>query len=219
VIWFAGTAWVPKTVTRYLETRYPPLENLPNVDVIVVLGGGTNPVDAPRSIVEVNGAADRLIYASWLYHQGVAPNLLVTGGYISWMDERSTTPAEEMNALLNMLGVPETAIWMEGKSQNTYENARYSKEILEEKEITQIVLVTSAWHMPRAVPLFENQGLEVIPAPTDFSITDDNWERLWRPTFLDIIRGIIPTASNLGGTTGVMKEIIGIVVYWTRGWL
>ena len=218
IIWLAGNSWVATSLTRSLEWRYLPPEEFPQVEVIVLLGGGTQSANYPRPIVELNGAGDRVLYAAWLYHQGVAPNLLLSGGDIDWYGTRNT-PAEDMAILLEMLDVPRNAIWLESESQNTYENALFCRQILEEKGIDQIVLVTSAMHMPRSVGLFEKQGFDVIPAPTDFSVTEESWSKLWELNLVTQLFNFLPGVGNLGETTQVMKEYIGIVVYGLRGWL
>ncbi|HEY61259.1 MAG TPA: YdcF family protein [Anaerolineae bacterium] len=218
VIWVGGNRWVAVGLIHSLEWRYLPLEHVPSSEVIVVLGGGTDPKQYPRQIVELNSAGDRVLYGAWLYHQGIAPHILLSGGYIPWMGTR-TSPAEEMATILNMLDVPEDAIWLEPKSQNTYENAVYSKEILENKDIHRIVLVTSAIHMPRSVALFKHQGLEVIPAPTDYFVTESLWNDLFPPSLNAILFNLVPSADNLGKTTLAIKEYIGILIYHLRGWM
>jgi len=218
VIWVSGNRWVTVSLIHSLEWRYLPLEQVPNGDVIVVLGGGTDPEQYPRQMVELNGAGDRVVYAAWLYHQGVAPHILLSGGYIPWMGER-TSPAEEMATILSMLDVPEDAIWLEMESQNTHENALYSKEILKSKGIQKIILVTSAIHMPRSVALFKHQGLEVIPAPTDYFVTESLWNELLSPSLKTILFNFIPSADNLGKITLAIKEYIGILIYRLRGWM
>jgi len=198
---------------------YPAPEEIPSAEVIVVLGGGTEPAAKPRPSVEVNGAGDRVLYAASLYRQGKAEHILLSGGDISWLNEGSTTPAEDMAVLLTSIGIPEEALWLEKASKNTYENAIYCKEILEEAEIDRILLVTSAMHMPRAVALFEKQGLEVIPIPVDFSMTADESPTDRNGSFLVKTIKIIPQASNLSLTTNALKEYFGFLVYKLQGWL
>lgn len=219
ILWLGGNNWISKSLVRSLEWQYLPQGELPQADVIVVLGGGTGPAQYPRPLVELNGSGDRLLYASWLYHQGIAPKLLLTGGHIPWMGARESSPAEEMAEILEMLGVPKEAVWLESQSLNTYENALYSREILEREGIDRIILVTSAFHMPRSVPLFEKQGFEVIPAPADYSITQQDWEELWEFNLTTQIFNLIPSASDLDNTTWALKEYIGILVYKLRGWM
>ena len=172
-----GNRWVALGLARSLEWRYIPAGELPQAQAIVVLGGGTLSAQYPRQTVEVDQAGDRLIYAAQLYHQGKAEHLLLSGGRIDWISS-GAPPAEDMAALLEMLGVPRQALWLESQSRNTYENARNARAFLEPLGIRRILLVTSASHMPRSVALFEKQGFEVIPAPADFSVTQEGWEQL-----------------------------------------
>ncbi|MBM3144812.1 MAG: YdcF family protein [Chloroflexi bacterium] len=216
LIWVGGNSWVADSLERNLEWQYLPPERFPDADVIVVLSGGTDAPLYPRSTVEVNGSGDRVIYGAYLYHQRVASHLLVSGGSVPYVGE-SIPESEQMAELLLMLGVPESAIWHESESRNTYENALYSYKFLGEKGIHRIVLVTSAFHMPRSVMLFEQQGFEVIPAPTDYHITQESWGRLREPDFLTQLYNFFPTVSNLNSTTNSLKEYLGLLVYRIRG--
>lgn len=219
ILWLGGNRWISTSLMRSLEWQYLPLETLPEAEIIVVLGGATDAAQYPRKMVELNSAADRILYASWLYHQGVATKLLLSGGYIPWLGEKEGSYAENMASILVRLGVPESAILLETQSLNTYENALYCKEILAANDINQIVLVTSAQHMPRALASFEKQGLEVIPAPTDYAITQANVDQLWEPSFTSQVFNLLPSAGNLSATTTALKEYIGIVIYKFRGWI
>ena len=95
-------------------------------------------------------------------------------------------------------GIPDEAMLLEGESRNTRQNARFSAEILHKRDITKILLVTSALHMPRAVGLFESEGLTVIPAPTDFGT---------RRHFSAV--DFLPQAIPLSDSSRAMKELIG----------
>src|SRR5690606_30182135 len=79
---------------------------------------------------------------------------------------------DAMTELLVALGVPEEAILPEDRSRNTYENALYVRELLAQADSNEIVLVTSALHMPRSVAIFERQGFSVTPAPVDYFVTE-----------------------------------------------
>lgn len=218
ILWVGSIPWTDKALTRSLERKYLPPEPMPRAEVIVVLGGGTQPAQYPRLMPEVGGAGDRVIYAGKLFKEGAAPNLLLSGGSIAWMGER-TSPAEEMAQILDLMEIPRDVLWLEENSRNTYENAVESAAILEGKGIKRIILVTSAMHMPRAVEAFEKQGLEVVPAPTDFQVTDQGWGDLWHPTWQALIINLVPDAGNLSSTTGALKEYLGILVYRLRAGL
>jgi len=219
ILWLSSTTGFSNLLARSLEWRYPTLEEIPSADAIVVLGGGTEPAAYPRPSVEVNSAGDRVLYAASLYKSGKAAHILLSGGSISYLSKGTTTPAEEMASILTAVGIPKEALWLDTTSQNTYENALNSKEILASNEIERIILVTSAMHMPRSVALFEKQGIEVIPVPVDFSITEDESPQDRSGNFLSKVINIIPQASNLSLTTNAMKEYIGYFIYKLQGWL
>ena len=216
-LWLGGNRWVAFGLARSLEWRYLPPEPVPQAQVIVLLGGGTQTADYPRSIVEVNNAGDRVLYTAWLYQQGVAEHILLSGGRLDW-DPTLGTPAQQMAALLEMIGVPADVMWLEPDSRNTYENALYSARMLREKGIDRILLVTSAMHMPRSVHLFEAQGFDVIPLPTDYTVTEAGWQALGQAGWEAFALGLLPSAGNLALTTNVLKEYLGIFVYNLRGW-
>jgi uncharacterized SAM-binding protein YcdF (DUF218 family) len=219
VLFLGSNKLVAFTLARSLEWRYLPQTSYPTVDAIVVLGGGTESAEYPRPGVEVNAAGDRVIYAARLYKQGVSPHLLLSGGYITWLSGRLTTPASDMSDLLQLMGVPADALWLQPKSQNTYEDALYSAEILREKGIQRIVLVTSAIHMPRSVALFEKQGFEVIPAPADYTVTQANWETLLSLNPATLLVNLVPNVGSMSLTSNALKEYLGFFVYHLRGWL
>jgi uncharacterized SAM-binding protein YcdF (DUF218 family) len=219
VLWLSSTTGFSNLLARSLELQYLPPEEIPTGEVLVVLGGGTEPASPPRTTVEINGAGDRVLYAAELYKEGKAPYILLSGGDIQWLSSGSTTPAEDMATLLMQMGVPESALWLETESKNTYENALYAREFLDEQDINQILLVTSAMHMPRAVALFEKQGFEVTPLPVDFSVTDSLSASSDENNFISKLIDIMPSASNLGLTTNAMKEYLGYFIYKLQGWL
>lgn len=215
----SGNRWVAYSLARSLEWQYLPLNPVPQADVIVVLGGGTEFEQYPRPMVESNGAADRVLYAGKLFKEGKAPHLLLSGGNITWLNGRTTTPAAEMASLLELMDVPENALWLQPKSQNTYEDALYCAEILKAQGITRILLVTSAQHMPRSVALFKHYGFDVIPAPVDYTITQANWDNLFSFDLQTTLVNLVPNISSMSLTSSVLKEYIGYWVYHFRGWL
>lgn len=220
ILWLSSSRYAAYALIRSLESQYQLPAGTLRADAIVVLGGGTRSGDPPRPMTEVNEAGDRLLYGAKLYQDGAADVVLVTGGSIEWLTPEGIGPeANDMSALMELLGVPRRALWQEAKSRNTYENALYSRQMLSEAGMDSIILVTSAMHMPRSVPLFEAQGLSVVPAPTDFLVSDAEWQHLWRggPTVTAI--NLLPNVEYLTYTTRALKEYVGLLVYGLRGWL
>ncbi len=219
LLFLGSNRWVSFALARSLEWRNLPSETLPHAEVIVLLGGGTEPNDYPRPMAEVNGAGDRVLYAARLYHDGAAPVILASGGNLAFSSARGSTPSDDMLDILALTGVPEDAIWRQDRSQNTHDDAVLSAEMLKENEIAEVILVTSAMHMPRAKALFEKQGITVIPAPVDYTITEQNWQSVFHPSPGEFLIHLLPNESALGLTTAVLKEYIGMLVYSLRGWV
>lgn len=219
IIVLSSNHWVSYALARTLEWKYLPVNPQQSAEAIVVLGGGTESQQPPRTAVEINGAGDRILHAADLYHQGKAPIVLLSGGNIAWMESLENSPAADMQQILLKLGVPEKDMLLQTKSQNTHEDAVYSAELLKEKGIKKILLVTSAMHMPRSVALFEKQGLDVIPAPADFTITEVGWQQTFSPNFETLLTNLMPNSSSLGLTTNVLKEYIGLIIYRLQGWV
>ncbi len=219
LIYLSGNRWVAMSLARSLEWRYFPPAEFPDTRVAVLLSGGTESMQYPRTMVELNSAGDRVLYAANLYKQGKIDTILLTGGYIPWAGSERLSPAEEMKEILVLMGVPESAMWIEPDSLNTYENALFSAEMLRDHDVDTVLLITSAMHMPRSVPLFEAQGITVIPAPADYTVTQQGWDSLWSSSFESILTGLVPSSGNIALTTNVMKEYIGMAVYSLQGWM
>jgi len=134
-------------------------------DATIVLGG------------EING--ERTSMGAELFRQGVAPKLMLSDGTkMSWR----TTAIQEMYDLAVLEGVPEASILKEERSRSTYENALYTKELMQQQGLSSAVVVTSDWHAKRARFIFERvyegSGIELqyCGAPDDRSDFDEWWK-------------------------------------------
>ncbi len=209
----AGNAYFSAFLTRSLEWRYMPPTGEVKADAIVLLGGGTEAPDTPRQMVEINSAGDRVLYAAQLYKAGAAPLIILSGGNMSYSQERSTTPAQEMQAMLVGLGVPQEALVLQSQSQNTAEDAYFTSAILAEKQIRTVILVTSAAHMERALMMFASPEISIIPAPTDYNVTQRSWENLMRWDWKTILTHVMPDGGNIARTNLILHEYLGIFFY------
>ncbi|ETF00331.1 membrane protein [Advenella kashmirensis W13003] len=214
---FAGILWVllwslPITSIIFggiLENSYPykDASQYPEAQAIVVLGGATannrvnwfEPLEPATKIARVDTAAE-------LYSAHKAPRILVSGGALSG----DVSEARGMAARLKTLGVPAEDIILENESRTTHENAELTVQELRDHQIQSILLVTSALHMPRSMASFSKFGLDVTAAPNPPQITvpDDKDFSLY-----------IPNERALAGSRSVLKEYVGVLVYWLRGWL
>jgi uncharacterized SAM-binding protein YcdF (DUF218 family) len=217
VLLLGSNGWVSHFMVRSLEWQNLPLAEIPNAEAIVVLGGATKPALLPRPTVDLNEHGNRVIYAAQLYRQKKAPFIILSGGRIDWYGKGSSESAD-MATILTSIGIPTEAIIEEPKSLNTYQNAIYVKKILESRGIHRILLVTSAIHMPRSLLIFKHQGIDAIPTPTDFIISEGEMKDLGSTPKATIL-SLLPEVENLDQFTSALKEYIGIVVYRLRGWL
>ncbi len=216
LLFLASNQYIANTLAKTLEWQYFPPDPIPQVDMIIVLGGMTRWSDAPQPVPNLNEAGDRLLYAAWLYQQGVADKLLLTGGQFP-----GATQAEAvvMRDALLVMGVPESAMILETESLNTYQNALFAKPILDEMNVNSALLVTSATHMPRSQQLFAKMDIPTVPAPTDYFVVAPKWDDSTKPTPSSLFLGMLPSATALTLTTKVIKEYVGILIYGWRGWL
>ena len=139
------------------------------------------------------------------FKAGKAPVIILSGGNAEGYQPES----EAMAVIRDLLEIPSKAMILESESRNTYQNGQNTARILKQRDISHILLVTSAFHMHRAKAVFENLGITVIPAATDFQLV----ERF--SSFLDWL----PQSSALHTTTKAIKEYLGWWVYSTRGWV
>jgi uncharacterized SAM-binding protein YcdF (DUF218 family) len=170
---------------------------------IVVLGAGryTRPPEYESDTVS-GMALERLRYAATLHRASGLP-LLVSGG--SPFAE-PVAEAELMATVLKTdLGI--STRWVESKSRNTFENARFAADMLQAEGIRRVLIVTHAAHMPRSRWAFEQVGLVVVPAPTGFT-TISSFERG--------VFGYLPAAYGLRRSSTALHERIGLFWYQWR---
>lgn len=123
-----------------------------------------------------------------------------------------------MATILTSIGVPSEVIIQEPDSLNTYQNAVNVRKILAARQIKNVLLITSAMHIPRALKIFHRQGIDVIPTPTDFLVSQDDLQELISTPKSAILK-LLPDIDNLNQFTVALKEYLGIFIYWLRGWI
>jgi uncharacterized SAM-binding protein YcdF (DUF218 family) len=181
--------------------------DLPTADAVVVLGGGIKAVPLDWPYPDLADGADRVWHTARIYQAGKASRVIISGGRLPWLGER-IAEAEAMQQFLIDLGVPKDALLLEDQSRSTYENALYTAELLQERDLDRVLLVTSALHMPRALATFRAAGVNAVPAPTDFEVIPEPSHLLrW-----------LPDAGALSASTLALKEYLGLWVYRWRGW-
>lgn len=185
-----------------IESAYPVRvsRDYPTADAIVVLGGTVARVLPPRLEPEETGGS-RLLQAAKLYKLNKAKWVLVSGGDpYTGSDGRNRNQAIDMRDVLVAMGVPESAILVQGASRNTEEDILFSARMLQEQNLKSALLVTNAFHMKRAMTLTAGTGTQWYPVPTghEASETDLTFASYW------------PTWGHVNSTNRSIKEIVGL---------
>ena len=220
LIWLFAMPLTSRQLIWGLEERAAALTptEIPNADVVVVLGGGLRPALAPRAGVEVAEGGDRLLTGLRLMRANKAPLLLTSGGQVSFT-AGDPAPAEAKSArqLAIELGLPPSRILINPGSRTTAEEARDIGTMARERGWTRVLLVTSAFHMPRSLATFrQRSGLQVIPVACDYQFP--NRSRYGRPTAGSLLLGLAPNAEALHLSSLALKEHLGLALYRLKGW-
>jgi uncharacterized SAM-binding protein YcdF (DUF218 family) len=149
-----------------LEAPYAAIEPLREApfDAIFVLGGGVYSTESGEG--QLGGSGDRVVLAARMYHAGVARRLVASGRSVPGLGE-AWESGPVTARIWRSLGVPGDAILIvEGAYDTRMEIARYA-ELTRERRFARVGLVTSAWHMRRAMRLAEREGLDAAPLPAD----------------------------------------------------
>lgn len=174
---------------------------------IIMLGGFEDGwVSKGRGGVTLNEAAERLTEGVRLALKHPQAKVVFTGG-VGGLLSGGTDAAGPIGQLLQDWGIAQDRIVLEGKSRNTHENALFTRELLQPKDSERWVLVTSAYHMPRAVGVFRHAGFRVVPYPTDY--------RTHGP--VDRLRLFERIGAGLERTDLAFKEWLGLLVYRLTG--
>ena len=216
---FTGTLFLtllclPTVATLLMEPLepYPPLDLRaalpPDVKAILVLGAGFADTATEYGQPTLDGfSLQRVRYGAWL-HRATGLPIYVTGGAL---DPEEPAVADGMaRTLREEFAVPVAGV--ENRSRTTWENAANSKPMLDRAGVSRVLLVTNAWHLPRAVEACESAGIAVIPAPTG-AISTPHWrDALGVPDWL-------PSAKAFAISYYALHEHLGRVWYQVRLWV
>lgn len=201
VIWALATAPVADKIMAPLEKPYAEIKR-PAGDVIVLLGGGI-----AEGVPDFTGkgapSADmlfRIVTAVRLQRQIDVP-IIVSGGKVY---KNIDSEAKIARRLLTDLGVADKKIIMEERSRDTLDNALNTKALCQKMGFREPILLTSAYHLPRAVYLFEKTGLRVNAFPAGFKTATDRrygWQDL------------LPATGSLDVTSDALHEYLGQMYY------
>jgi uncharacterized SAM-binding protein YcdF (DUF218 family) len=203
----AGLSPLGNILILPLEQRFPAWDASRGApDGIVVLGGGVTPdIAAARDDVALNEAAERMTATVELARRFPDARIIFSGG-----DGGLLYGGNESEAALRLferLGLAAGRVTVEDQSRNTFENALFSKRIAAPKAGERWLLLTSAYHVPRAMGMFRAAGFPVEAYPVDWRTrgVEDGWR-------------VFPTlAEGLRRTDTAVREWAGLVIYWLSG--
>lgn len=191
-----------------LENRFPRTTPA-TVDGIIVLGGVVDAgMSADRDAVVLTDAAERLTELLVLLRRYPAARVVFTGGSGSYPPE-PVSEAAVVEGFLFELGLPAGRVQFEHASRNTYENALFSQRLVRPGPAETWLLVTSAFHMPRAVGVFRRLGWRVAAHPVDYRASGRyDWPLFSTETSV---------SRSLRELDFAAKEVVGLVAYWLLG--
>lgn len=173
---------------------------------IIILGGFEDGwVTAGRGGLAVNESAERLTEGVRAARVLPGAKVVFTGGVGSLFED--VDAGSSVRDYLVDAGIAADRIVVETKSRNTYENAVFTRDLLQPKPVDRWLLVTSAYHMPRAVGAFRKAGFNIVPFPVDFRTRDIG----------DLLQPFSSIGHGLLRADLATKEWIGLVAYWASG--
>ena len=208
VLMVSGLTTTGALLLQPLEARYERPVSFPeDAKGIIVLGGGTkNEVSAARRSYQLAEAGERYVEAVRLALAHDSVPILIAGG-IGSLDDAGESDAKSSARLFEAFGIDPERIRTESLSRNTYENAVNSAELLDPRQGDVYVLITSAYHMPRALALYQKAGFDVVAWPVDYRTTGEEGFTL----------AIGDGSENVSMTATAIHEWIGLITYWATG--
>jgi len=155
-----------------------------------------------------NSSADRFIQVVKLYKLGKIAHILISGGN-GKVDNENFRDGVWVKGELTAMGIPASDIFVEDRSNNTVDNAVYAKQILDSLQLKPpYLLITSAYHVPRASLLFKNAGIPTVPFPCNYIAGRGNF---------NFPSSLLPQPSVLSGWNIYLKETAGYLWYSLTG--
>ena len=203
ILIFCSLPIISKKLIFFLEKDYSRKEisNVSKADAIVVLSGMVSTIKTNGKIsYEFNNAVDRILSGIDLFKEDKASFLILTNGKMPW--SLGIPEGEYLKKFSIKFGIPEDRILLTDNVQNTDQEAKSVKKLLKTNK-ANIILVTSAFHMPRAKKVFEATNIKVIPFAVDFRTS------IKKITIIDFM----PSANSLKDTSNFFREMIGRLYY------
>ena len=198
---------IGKAMLLVLEDRFPIVHTLPEkVDGVIVLGGIVDEVvTRSRGQMSIGGGVERLTELAAFAKKFPHIKLVFTGGSGKLLTQE-IKEADVIGPLLESLGILPGRVIFENRSRNTFENAVFSRDLVQPSPGETWVLITSAFHMPRAVGSFRHAGWRVTPYPVDFNFSANETLALG-----------FSFRGGIGSLSAGLHEWLGLIFYRLTG--
>ena len=203
LFWFFSNGFIADIACRLWEEDVISANDIEKTYDYGIILGGFSGFDNTKERVEFNECGDRLFYGIQLYKMGVIGKIIVSGGNGQLINE-GYLEADWSKEFLIKCGIPSEDIIIENKSRNTWENAKYTSDILENKGGGDLLLITSAWHMKRATFCFNKNNMDVDQFSTDYTQSNIS---------LNLEYILLPNSTSYERWETLIKEVIGNFVY------
>ena len=209
---FFSNPFLSNVAMKSWEGIPTPISELKPHDVGVVLTGITNRYKMPNDRVYMEKGADRILHAIQLYKLGLIKKIIISGGSGKLIDNSDDLKeADELKKVLLLSEIPDDDIVIENRSRNTYESAVNTCNLISMQYKNQsILLITSAFHIPRASACFSKQNCNITSFGTDYYSHDKGYN-------MDDF--IVPKSSAIKNWEVMFREVIGITMYWISGYI
>lgn len=204
----AAASPLPNVMILPLEQRFSRADLAgPPITGLIILGGGEDArLSSQRNAHALNEAGERITEALALARKLPLSQVVFTGGSSALLDG-APREAEAARAMLVSLGLSSDRLTLEDRSRDTWENAVFTRAIVNPKPGERWLLITSAWHMPRAMGVFRAADMAVEPWPVDYRT--GGWG--------DTLKFFQSPADGLRRFDLITKEYGGLLAYWMKG--
>jgi len=211
LVFFSVPFFLQLTLNFFSFIKVPKSTNSKIYEAGIVMGGMLSYNDSNEHLV-FNSNCNRLTSAIELYKKGVIKRIIISGGSgsVAYPSKREASLLKKF--MTNYLSIPDSVIFIENKSDNTHQNAIYTKNILRKLKIVnkELIVITSPLHQPRAYLCFKKVGVSVV----NYEFKVEQKQKKWFPS-----QSIIPNEETLMNWVAFLHEAIGLLVYKFVGYI
>lgn len=211
LLFIFSNEFIANEMMKAWEVETKPYDSMRKYKVGIVLTGAVMAQIKPDDRVYFSKGADRVVHAVQLYKLGLIRKIVVSGGSGRIVDIKERE-ADRFKEVMILMGVPDSVIFVENETRNTFESAREVKKILQVLHYSseECLLITSAFHMRRSLACYEKADIGMDTFSTDFYA---HQSRYYPDAFF------IPKVEALLLWNKLVKEWVGFIAYWLAGYI